>query len=517
MKKKTMFLSVCLLLPLSGCSSSNAATSAATSTFSDSQEETTSQGTIISSSDADPLSYEAFWTYATSAKIALKFTNAALHALSDYGYNYSQKYADVYFPATFTATVGEQTFTYEEVGVRMKGATSRTEICSSDGTISDVCHLKVSFKCTFSGDLYELSQFSSFAHDWTADPAGKKARKNRTFAGMGKLDLKYLPRNVNDQTYSQDIYCYDAFNKQGVQAPHARWVDLTLKDDKATKKQSYEAVESIDEDFLSHHFGENGGDLYKCTQVILSKSGMGGASYTKADLSLSGAVTSSFDSKGYANGTRVAKGYIGVEDNYNLYHPNYSLKTNDDNGESSDFSKMANLLNVAYSLRYKSAPYSLLESTLDVDEFLNFEAVSYLLGNFDDQRNNYNNYYVYFRHSDNKAVYIPYDWDYSLGGYNNSNNDISDFGAFYQGTTHDSKNGNNLYWDTILTNSSLSYAENQKSLQNAYKADINAAVNNGIVRFTNYQSFLSKLANRLTSSTEESTVSSYMAKKNKTI
>jgi spore coat protein CotH len=506
---------VCLRRPFRGCSQGTSASSAPSPSTPTSTPGTSVPGsnpTTSGTATVSSPSYEDFWSYGKDAKLSLAFSNAALAALSDYGVNYSLKYSDVYFPATFTCVLAGVTYTYPEVGVRMKGATSRVEIASSNGTITDVCHFKVSFKETFDGTLYSLTQFSSFRKDWTGKDTERKARKDRTFARMEKLDLKYLPRNQNEQTYSQDIYCYKIFNDFGVAAPQARWTSLTFKDEAASKTSAYEAVESIDDVFLERHFGESSGDLYKCTQVILSSGGASrGASYTKADLSLSGAVTSSTGSNGYANGTRVAKGYIGVEDNYNLYHPNYSLKTNDKNGENSDFSKMANLINVAYSLRYLSAPYSLLDATLDVDQFLNFSALSYLLGNFDDQRNNYNNYYVYFRSSDSKAVYIPYDWDYSLGAYKTT--DITSFGMFYQGSTHETKNTNNLYWDTILTNTSLAYYSQEKTMQTTYKNDILNAVKQGALTYSNYVSFLGSLANRLSSSTEESSVSSYMSRK----
>jgi spore coat protein CotH len=454
--------------------------------------------------------YGAFWTYGTAVSLSLSFANAALYALSDYGANYSEKYADVYFPAQFQATVGSDTYRYAEVGVRMKGATSRTVIAASDGTLTDVCHFKLDFGATFDADLYDLALFASFKHDWSSDSAGRKARKKRTFAGMGKLDLKYLPRNQEDQTYSQDIYCYGVFDQNGIAAPKARWLALNLADAKMNENLSYEAVEDIDEDFLDRHLGAAGGDLYKCTQVIFSPS-----SFSVADLGLAHAVSSSFDASGYANGTRLAQGYIGVEDNYNGYHPNYDLKTNDD-GESSDFSKLAKLMNVAYSLRYAQAPYSLLDATIDISEFLKFEAVSYLLGNFDDQRNNYNNYYAYFRPTDGKAIYIPYDWDYSLGAHKTA--DISGFGPFHQNSTHDSKDANSLYWDTILTNSDLAYAlgasQSQTAMQNEYKADISAAMDLGAITYASYTAFLSTLANRLSSSQELSDVKAYMSTKN---
>ena len=50
-----------------------------------------------------------------------------------------------------------------------------------------------------------------------------------------------------------------------------------------------------------------------------------------------------------------------------------------------------------------------------MDNFLKFEAVSYFLGNPDDLRNNYNNYYIYFNKSTGKMIFIPYDLDRCLG------------------------------------------------------------------------------------------------------
>ena len=47
--------------------------------------------------------------------------------------------------------------------------------------------------------------------------------------------------------------------------------------------------------------------------------------------------------------------------------------------------------------------------------FLLCLTVSYLLGNPDDMRNNYNNYYLYFVPSTGKCVVIPYDFDRCFG------------------------------------------------------------------------------------------------------
>lgn len=506
--KNKWFSTLIGALALSGCTFSSASGTKVSGS-------TTSSGTGSSSGESDPVSYDDFWAYGTAVSLSLKFSNDALYGLSNYGVNYDQKYADVYFPATFVAQVGSTSYTYAEVGVRMKGNNSRTSICKSSGQINDVCHFKISFKATFDDSLYSLSQFTSFRHDWSNDEAGRKGRKKRTFAGMEKLDLKYLPRNsaMNSstmKTYSQDIYSYDVFSSLGIASPKAKWANLTFADLNSSKTSSYEAVEAMDEVFIAHHFpsSEQGGDLYKCNTF----NGASMGSYIKADLAVSGAVTSSFDSAGKANGTRIAKGKIGVEDNYALYHPNYQLKTNDE-GESSDFSKMANFINVVYSVRHGKASQNDLEAVLDVPWFLKMEAISYCLGNFDDQRNNYNNYFIYFRPSDGKAVYLPYDWDWSLGEALNSGSNVTSWMPYHTKTAHDDSTTNNLYWCTILTNSSLTYS--LSSYRSSYASEIKNVVSKGYLTYSTYTDFVAKLANAKTG--ELSDVKSYMSQKTSVI
>ena len=168
-------------------------------------------------------------------------------------------------------------------------------------------------------------------------------------------------------------------------------------------------------------------------------------------------------------GNRIAYGKIGVEDSWNNYHPIYDLKTNEDNGENSDFSKMTNFIQVLWNNIYGTKDASSLESVLDVQEFLSFSAVSYLLGNFDDQRYNYNNFYLYFRPSDGKAMFIPYDWDWCLGL------DLG-FGMQYltplQEWTLDGGTSSNVY-QAALYGDVLSYAKNDYlSYVTAYAPDV---------------------------------------------
>ena len=472
-----------------------------------------------------------FFKGGDSVNIRIILSNEALYDLSRYGGDtntYKHKYDDVYFPCTFVATVGEKTYAYNDVGVRMKGATSRRQIADAKGNINQSCHLKISFKATFDSELYDLSQFSKYKHTWTS--AQKETRKDRRFFGMENIDFKYLPRNdaaYNGKTYSQEIYSYDLFRQYNIPTPYARWINLTIQSESKERTFKYEAVEAIDKRFLKRVFGEKDGDLYKCTQVIgntTSVGGWGGMGQNQdvkyADFDRDGAVAKTFDSNGYANGARVAKGKIGVESNYDDYHPVYSLKTNDSQGENSDFSKMADLINVCYSCCEKGAPLSLLESKIDMTEWLNYCAVSYVIGNYDDFRNNSNNYYIYFRSSDNKAVFIPYDYDYSLGLTRESAvyTHISKDGPFSANTSH-STISISLFKDTIITNKNLSYYNTgettQKMMQDTYENKIKEISNAGALDYQEtYIPFISGLTDGATSVSDESNiVSRYMRDK----
>jgi spore coat protein CotH len=142
------------------------------------------------------------------------------------------------------------------------------------------------------------------------------------------------------------------------------------------------------------------------------------------------------------------------------YHPTYDLKTNDSAGASSDFSKMTGLINLVNKAANGSASASDLESGLDVQEFLKFSAVAACLGNYDDSRYSYNNYYLYFVPSTGKVIYIPYDYDWSLGAESSSANMVSrgayDEGSCQGGTT----NANPIFKATFFKKSgSTSYSK----------------------------------------------------------
>src|SRR5574344_1402892 len=452
--------------------------------------------------------FQTFWDYSSSVSVSLKFSNASLYALSEYGANDNQKWGDVYFPCDLTISVNGNQSVYPEAGARMKGNTSRRKIADSSGNISQTCHFKISLKATFDDPIYDLSQFQKFKHDWSADAAGLTARKKRNLYGMEKFDLKYLPRNEG-KTLSQEVYCYDGFRSAGILAPHAKWASTTLQSDSSTKDFFYEIIEDIDKVFLKRHFSkaEAQGDLYKCLWGTDSS-----GTWSGANLARDGAVEKTYDSAGYTIGQRVSKGRIGVEDNYAGYHPNYQLKTNDD-GEAANFSAMANYINALWNVRYQKAPQKTLESVLDVQEFLRFEALSYLYGNFDDQRNNANNYYLYFRPSDGKAIYLPYDWDWGLGADDGSGKLTMGTLTPLQTTGFAGEITTNVYWVTFFKSGSLSF--DQSSYISTYKTAIQSLVDQNYLQAERYSALANQAPSALGHS-EVTSVSSYISAKLKT-
>lgn len=443
--------------------------------------------------------YLDFWAPSSDLKISLTMSTPAMATLSQLQSDHDNStYFDVYFPASFHLSLNGTAYDLPDVGVRMKGNTSRRTFCDDSGSISNAVHFKVSFKATFDGPEYDLNNsVKAFKHDWSADAAGLSARKKRNLFGMEKLDLKYIPRNLNEEPncVGQEVYCYNAFTSEGLLAPRANLSKVTLKNDTSAKTYSYEVVEPIDKIFLKRHFtkDEAKGDLYKC---VYGKKGT-------ADLSLDDAVTDSKDGQGYQNGTRISGGKIGVEDNINGYHPSYDLATNDDAGNSGSFTTIVNYINAIQDCLKHRADSTRLENVLDVDEFLHFSAVSWLLGNFDSERYNANNYYLYFRPSDGKAIYIPYDWDWSLGL--DMTHNMVNLSAFDESTLGAPVVA--IYYATFFKSRSLAYSKT--AYQKSYLSYLQSGIAHGVLTYANYESLNNSF--KYGTGQELSTVKTYMS------
>ena len=339
--------------------------------------------------------FNAFFNPNNHISLKLDISNSELKKMQqDY-----EKYASmgskspIYRMADLIVTITEPDgrqlkWTIEQVGVRMKGNTSRTSFYNDWDGMYNLIHFKISFQETFE----EVEYYGNDALVWN-DSAAKKERKNRTFATLEKIDIRW---NKNDDpTYIRESYAYDLYREFGVLAPHTNLASVDIGRDHAGVFVVYEPIDKI---FLEKNLPEEalGGDLYKL-------------GWTNE-----GATFTSFSS-------------YGVEDEDNCKFYTYDLKTNK---KTSTHESLKNFIN---TIKSSSATKASIEKILDIENFMNYCAVSYMIGNPDDLRNNYNNSYIYFRADTGKMIVIPYDMDRGLGvnkDWNPSGNGLTQDGPY---------------------------------------------------------------------------------------
>lgn len=271
---------------------------------------------------------------------------------------------------TITASDGKvYTYTIDQVGVRMKGNTSRTDFYNDTDGIYNQIHLKISFQETFDKEKY----YGDDALEWQ-DEAARDQRKDRTFATLEKIDLRW--NKSNDVTYIREHYAFEMYRDNGVLAPNTTLASL---DWAGQHMGVYTLYEPVDKVFLKRNLPKEltGGDLYKC-----------GWTNHGSDL--------------------LPTDSIGVEDEYEGLFFTYDLKTNKKTSSHEKLNELINYLNGDSVTKEGLAEY------VDMDNFLTFAALSYFLGNPDDYRNNYNNFYLYFPENGG-CLFIPTDCDRCMG------------------------------------------------------------------------------------------------------
>ncbi len=327
---------------------------------------------------ADELAaFEAFFDPNNHISIKLDISDSELAKIQKDYENYRNfgSKSPIYRMADMIVTVtkpsGEtEQWVIDQVGVRMKGNTSRTDFYNDHDGMYNLVHFKISFQETFDDETY----YGRDALVW-GDADARKARKNRTFATLEKIDIRWN-RN-DDPTYIRETYAYELYREFGVLAPHTNLASVDIGNDHAGVWVVYEPIDKI---FLEKNLPQEalGGDLYKL-------------GWTNE-----GATFTSFSS-------------YGVEDEDNCKFYVYDLKTNK---KTSTHQSLKNLIN---TIKSSAATKASFESLIDMENFLNYCAVSYIVGNPDDLRNNYNNSYIYFRADNGKMLVIPYDMDRGLG------------------------------------------------------------------------------------------------------
>ena len=408
--------------------------------------------------------YYLLWKETTTVNIKVDIEPSELakinEAYDDYRKGNTAK-ADTYRKCNLTIIVNGKEYYYEEVGIRMRGNTSRAKFLDDDGYIKYFVHFRFSLTETFDGEEYEGNAWGKEAyHDWTGDSAGRKERKNRSFATMEKFYYKW---NKNyDQTYIREVYANRMFQAYGILAPHITLTQFQMKQTGKTDMLNMgvgNLYETVDKAFIKRNFDKarKGGDLYKC--------GWGGGA---------GADFSTL--------TKDGNPLYGIETATKSY--TYNLKTNDDDTNQHNYLKA--FINMLQTSQTASNFKTKLEAMVDMDYFTRFEAVNYLLGNPDCIRNNYNNYYIYFvpvsdgKYETSKTYIIPYDYDRCLGANMDWNPKESMVNVTPYSKHGTQESNNPLYNKTILRDSREDYRA-------MYKEKLQQVLNGEWFTYANYQ------------------------------
>ena len=188
------------------------------------------------------------------------------------------------------------------------------------------------------------------------------------YYGLKKLNLN---NNYGDASYMREYISYRIMGEMGIPVPATSYTHITINGE---EWGLYLAVEPIDEVFLERTFGDSTGDLYK------------------------------------PDGTGADLVYRG--DDMSEY-PGLVLKTNE---ETSDGSAILDLMKALESGEG-------LEDVLDVDEVPRYLAANVALANYDSYLGNTtHNYYLY--EQDGRFTIVPWDYNYSFGGFGGGEVDI---------------------------------------------------------------------------------------------
>lgn len=248
--------------------------------------------------------------------------------------------SDHYFKAKFIYDYGSGRDTLQDVGFRLRGNTSR---------FSQKKSFKVSFNTYVSGRKYQ---------------------------GVKKINLN---GQHNDPTMIREKLFYDTWKKSGMVERRTSFVRVYINQD---YYGLYTNLEEFDKDWLDRVYGENDGNLYKCTYP--------------ADLVYLGSDQQTYKDieSGSATGGRA-----------------YDLQTNEAEDDYSDFVELLAELDQPADELFAAR----ISEFINVDEFLKAFALDVASGNWDDYMYNQNNFFLYHNLDNGKFEFISYDTDNTFG------------------------------------------------------------------------------------------------------
>jgi hypothetical protein len=279
----------------------------------------------------------------------------------------------------------------------------------------------------------------------------------RNLDGVKKLNFN---SGFSDPTFIREVLAYQIFEQMGLPTPRASFVDLWIND---SHLGLYTMVEQIDKTFLSHHFEDSSGNLYKpevpaahlnwteadiitASEESAGDVNLGGGKLREimAALGLEGADEEADEEESAApqgplgpvgnmpfganppqDGSlqEPARGFEpgdmpggmvpagGVPSGPSIYLEQMGLKTNENNPDYSALLRLLDVLNNEPDETFAEE----IEKVLDVDQVLRFLAVSDAIVHLDNYIGMGHNYYLY--EVDGRFTIIPWDLNMAFGTF----------------------------------------------------------------------------------------------------
>ena len=343
-----------------------------------SPEDSSSNDSSLEDIDYETLFYDDFYNPESEIKLTIRIHDEYAYDVCYYGSTSNSTMHDIYSPMDLTVSVNGIETTFKECGIRLKGNMSRGDsqyFFDQYGNINGGGHFKISFNTTFDdNDYYEPE----------TDASVLKARR---FSKAKKIDLKWN-RN-SDATFTKEAYASHILEEEGLMAQKINLAKVKFITDSDEREFTYQVLECIDEEFIERRLpkAEKKGDLYK--------GGWNGSD----NISL----------------TSFATYLRGVEDVTEYKYYVYDLKTNKKKSTHAMLDNLIVTLNDQATYFSEAIEKETLESIVDIDYFLKFAALEWVIGNPDSWRYNYNNTYLYFNSGNNLLYPIMYDNDRCFG------------------------------------------------------------------------------------------------------
>ena len=441
-------------------SSSSMASSSSSETIASSSLITSSTVNSSSSSDSytnpvvdETFGYTMFFSEETRIQTSISITRTNLRRMNRWGEEKFNRYNDFYVPMTLTMVINDDTFVFEEVGIRLKGNIYSRGSFLDDSTIIRPFHLRLKFDYHWDDPKY---QESGLFKPWTEVDTSHQIRNNRRLFGMQSLEMKW--NRSEDPSMVNQVFASRLFQTHGVMAPKATLSELIVNT--TTNRFGmgvYTIYEPVDDIMIKRYFdGAAGdGDLYKTLYPV--------------DL----VYDSMVEFSNTFNQDVFRRSIVGVKDTWNSYFPVYDLKTNRKRSNHQALFNLVSALKIAGTLPLQDQA-QLLSTVVDIPSFLNYLSVSYLIGHPDDMRNNRNNTYIYFHGTTQKAYFIPYDFDWSLGiTWDASLTYATGTRSPFSGQSSFETIANPLLWYTVITDTNQPYRQRYPLMvetQQQYKA-----------------------------------------------